>query len=54
MIALGSRIRESLVGLRMPRALELLDSVVQRLEQGETTALEAIDQLLLKEYSLHE
>ena len=54
MIALSSRIRESLVGLRMPRALELLDSVVQRLEQGEITALEAIDQLLLEEYSLRE
>jgi len=35
------RIRHDLVGLRMPRALEALDHVVRRLEQGELSALEA-------------
>ncbi len=37
------RIRHDLVGLKMPRALETLDHVVRRLEQGELSALEAID-----------
>jgi hypothetical protein len=43
------RIRQNLVGLRMPRALEILDAVVSRLERGEITALEAIDVLLAEE-----
>lgn len=29
------RIRRTLVGLKMPRALEVLDQLVRRLEQGE-------------------
>ena len=37
------RIRHDLVGLKMPRALEALDHVVRRLEQGEISALDAID-----------
>jgi DNA replication protein DnaC len=48
------RIRHDLVGLRMPRALEALDQTVRRLEQGEITALEAIDILLSEELTLRE
>ncbi len=40
------RIRGALVGLRMPRALETLDHTLHRLEQGEITGIEAIDELL--------
>lgn len=40
------RIRQSLVSLRMPRALEQLDHMFQKLERGEVSALEAIDALL--------
>lgn len=45
------RIRGAMVGLKMPRALEALDHTMQRLEQGEITAIEAIDSLLSEEYS---
>ncbi len=48
------RIRASLVGLRMPSALEALDHTVQRLERGEIAALEAIDDLLAEEYDSRE
>ena len=34
------RIRRALVGLKMPRALEVLDQTVRQLERGETSALE--------------
>jgi hypothetical protein len=34
------RIRKTLVGLKMPRALEVLDQAVRQLERGETSALE--------------
>ena len=54
MNGLTSRIQRSLVGLRMPRALEVLDHVLQRLEQGELTAVEAVDELLHEEYSSRE
>ena len=54
MISTSIRIRETLVGLRMPRSLEVFDPVLQRLEQGEITAIEAIDELLLEEYSSRE
>ena len=37
------RIRGSLVGLRMPRALEALDHAVRQLERGEINAIEALD-----------
>jgi hypothetical protein len=33
------RIRQDLVGLKMPRALEALDAIVRRLEQGEISGL---------------
>jgi DNA replication protein DnaC len=48
------RIRQDLVGLKMPRALEALDHVVRRLEQSEISALEAIDVLLSEELTLRE
>ena len=48
------RIRHDPVGLKMPRALEALDHLVRRLEQGEITALEAIDTLLAEELTLRE
>lgn len=48
------RIRGALVGLKMPRALEALDHTMQKLEQGEITAIEAIDSLLSEEYSTRE
>ena len=48
------RIRASLVGLRMPRALEALDHTVRRIERGELTALEAIDGLLAEEHAARE
>lgn len=54
MSAALERIRANLVGLRMPRALEALDHTVQRLEQGEIGALEAIDALLGEELSIRE
>ena len=36
------RIRKTLVGLKMPRALEVLDQTVRQLERGETSALEVL------------
>ena len=48
------RIRHNLVGLRMPRALEALESVIQQLERGQLGALEAIDTLLAEEITVRE
>ena len=48
------RIRHSLVSLRMPRALEALDDVVQQLERGQISSIEAIDTLLTEELSVRE
>ena len=48
------RIRASLVGLRMARALEALDHTLRRLERGEITAIEAIDGLLAEEHVTRE
>jgi len=48
------RIRHNLVGLRMPRALEALDAVVQQLERGQIGAIEAIDMLLAEEFTVRE
>lgn len=48
------RIRRHLVGLKMPRALEALQGTLLRIEQGELTALEAIDTLLSEEYTTRE
>jgi DNA replication protein DnaC len=48
------RIRHSLVGLRMPRALEMIDDTVRQLERGEVSPLEVIETLLAEELSLRE
>ena len=48
------RIRRNLVGLRMPRALEALDAVVQQIERGTITPIEAIDTLLAEEFTARE
>ena len=48
------RIKRSLVGLKMPRAIEILDATVRRIERGEMNALEAIDALLAEEFTLRE
>ncbi len=49
-----TRIQSSLVGLKMARALEALDHIHRRIEQGEIGALEAIDALLAEEFTLRE
>ena len=54
MSGLLDRIHASLVGLNMPRALETLADIVQRLERGEIGALEAIDALLAEELDIRE
>jgi DNA replication protein DnaC len=51
---LVDRIKQTMVALKMPRAIEILDATVRRLERGETTALEAIDALLAEEFTLRE
>lgn len=48
------RIRCHLVGLKMPRALEVLEPTLRQLERGEVSTLEAIDALLGEELSLRE
>jgi DNA replication protein DnaC len=48
------RIRNHLVSLRMPRALEALEQVIQQLERGQTTAMEAIEMLLAEELTIRE
>ncbi len=48
------RIRHHLVGLKMVRALEALDSSVRRLEEGKISALEMLDELLGEEHSTRE
>jgi DNA replication protein DnaC len=48
------RIKRTLVGLRMPRALEMIDATVRQLERGEVSPLEAIETLLAEEFSIRE
>lgn len=48
------RIRQQLVGLKMPRALETLETTLARIEQGEVSALEAIETLLGEELTTRE
>ena len=52
--ALLDRIRQRLVGLKMPFALEHLDLLVRQLEAGELNALEAIEALLSEELLIRE
>lgn len=47
-------IKRRLVGLKMARSLEVIDQLVGRIEQGELSAVEAIDLLLAEEYSTRE
>lgn len=47
-------IKKSLVALRMPRALEVLDAAVRGIEQGEIDAIGALDQILMEELSIRE
>jgi DNA replication protein DnaC len=54
MTATLDSIRASLLGLRMPRALEALDHLMRQLERGELSALEAIDMLLAEEHTTRE
>jgi DNA replication protein DnaC len=48
------RIRRNLVGLKMARALEVLDQTLRLIERGEITALDAIDTLLTEELTLRQ
>ena len=48
------RIKGSLVGLKMPMALEIVDVILRRIERGEVSALEAIDLILSEELTLRE
>ena len=48
------RIRRHLVSLRMPRALETLDQLVQQIERGQLGSLEAIEALLAEELTIRE
>ena len=47
-------IKKSLVALRMPRALEMLDTAFRKIEQGEIDAIEALDHLLVEEVTIRE
>lgn len=47
-------IKKSLVALKMPRALEVLDVTLRRIEQGEINGIEALDQLLVEELTVRE
>ncbi len=52
--SLIDRVKRTLVSLKMPRALEVLDATLRGVERGETTALEAIDRLLADELAWRE
>jgi DNA replication protein DnaC len=48
------RLRAHLVGLKMARALEVLETLVSQLEPGQLTALEALERLLAEEHTQRE
>ena len=52
--SLVDRIKQTLVALKMPRSIEILDAILRRLELGEMTAIEAIDALLAVELTPRE
>lgn len=54
MTAILDNIQASLIGLKMPRALEALEHIVARLERGEVSAVEAIEALLSEEFATRE
>ena len=47
-------IKDALVGLKMPRALEAIDDIVSQIERGQLSPLEAIQHLLSHEYGIRE
>jgi len=53
-LATLDRIRRHLVTLKMPCAIEVLDGLVHRFEQGQLSALELVETLLAEERSLRE
>lgn len=53
-VATIDRIRRHLVALKMPSALEGLDNLIRRFEQGQITPLELIETLLQEERGLRE
>jgi DNA replication protein DnaC len=52
--SLIERVKTSLVALRMPRALEVLDVTLRGIERGEIGTVEAIDALLTEELTIRE
>ncbi|MEB0284630.1 AAA family ATPase, partial [Sphingomonas sp. 10B4] len=52
--SLLDRIKTTMVGLKMQRAIEVVDICAARIDHGELTALEAIEQLLLEELTFRE
>lgn len=52
--SLLDRIKTCMVGLKMPRAIEVVDACVARLDHGEISALEIVEELLLEELTLRE
>ena len=52
--SLLDRVKISMVGLKMPRAIEVVDTCVSRLDRGEITGLELVEQLLLEELTFRE
>jgi len=48
------RIKTCMVGLKMPRAIEVVDACVARLDRGEISALEIVEELLLEELTFRE
>lgn len=47
-------VRQALIGLKMPRALEALGEIVGRLEKGEVSAIDAMEALLVEELHTRE
>jgi DNA replication protein DnaC len=52
--SLIERVKTGLVGLKMPRALEVLDVTLRGIERGEIGTVEAIDALLTEELTIRE
>jgi DNA replication protein DnaC len=48
------RVKTCMVGLKMPRALEVVDACVAQLDRGEISALDSVEQLLLEELTFRE
>ena len=50
----ADNIRRSPAGLKMPRALEILDATLRRIEQGHIDGIEALEDFLAEELTLRE